>query len=215
MGSAQLWFDNWTELGALYFQVPAEFGIDEDIHNVNDLVENGMWNLEKIFQTLPEDLANHIVQNIRPPNECAELDTPFWMIEIRGHFSVNSAWDYRRRRDNPSLGYRMIWVKGLPFKISFFIWKVWKAKLPFDDFLRKIGYSMPSKCWCCADPKEESLVHLFFTSNAARSVWNYFLRRAGIALEGLSLQQAITKYWTAPVVPRLKPVLQALPACIV
>ncbi|XP_070004753.1 uncharacterized protein [Nicotiana sylvestris] len=109
----------------------------------------------------------------------------------------------------------MIWVKGLPFKISFFLWKLWKAKLPLDDFLRKLGYSMPSKYWCCANPKEESLLHLFFTSNAARSVWTYFLRRARIALDWLSLHQAITKCWTTPVVPRLKPVLQALPACIV
>nr|XP_009759526.1 PREDICTED: uncharacterized protein LOC104212044 [Nicotiana sylvestris] len=166
------------------WKLPVEFGIDEDIHNVNDLVENGMWNLEKIFQTLPEDLVNHIVQNIRPPNECAELDTPLWMLEIRGHFSVKSAWDYLRRRDNPRLTYKMIWVKGLPFNISFFLWKVWKAKLSLDDFL-------------------------------PRSVWNYFLRRAGIALQGLSLQQAITKCWTAPVVPKLKPIMQALPVCIV
>nr|XP_009761667.1 PREDICTED: uncharacterized protein LOC104213819 [Nicotiana sylvestris] len=201
MGSAQFWFDNWTEMGALYFQVPAEFGIDEDIHNINDLAENY--------------LANHIVQNIRPPTESSQLDTPFWMLETMGHFIVKSAWGYLRRRANPKLAYKIIWVKGLPFKISFFPWKVWKAKLPLDDFLRKIGYSMPSKYWCCGDPKEESLVHLFFTSNAARSVWRYFLRRSGIALDGLSLHQAITKCWTTPVVPRLKPVLQALSACIV
>ncbi|XP_070007918.1 uncharacterized protein [Nicotiana sylvestris] len=172
-------------------------------------------NVDKIFESLPEDLANHIVQNIRPPSESSQLDTPFWMLETRGHFTVKSAWDYLQRRDNPKLAYKMIWVKGLPFKISFFLWKVWKAKLPLDDFLRKIGYSLPSKCWCCADRKEESLVHLFYTSNAARSVWRYFLRRAGIGLDGLSLHQAITKCWIAPVVPRLKPVLQALPACIV
>nr|XP_009781571.1 PREDICTED: uncharacterized protein LOC104230453 [Nicotiana sylvestris] len=212
MGSALFWYDNWTEMGALYFQVLAEFGIDEDIHNVNDLAENGMWNADKMFESLPEDLAHHIVQNIRPPTESSQLDTPFWMLETRGHFTVKSAWDYLRRRANPRLAYKMIWVKGLPFKISFFLCK---AKLPFDDFLRKLGYSMPSECWCCVDPKEESLLHLFFTSNAGRSVWTYFLRRAGIALDGLSLHQAITKCWTAPVVPRLKPVLQALPACIV
>ncbi|XP_070015854.1 uncharacterized protein [Nicotiana sylvestris] len=170
MGSALFWFDNWTEMGALYFQVPAEFGIDEDIHNVNDMVENGMWNVDKMFESLPEELAHHIVQNIRPPTKSSQLDTPFWMLETRGHFTVKSAWDYVRRRANPRLAYKMIWVKGLPFKISFFLWK---------------------KCW------------------------TYFLRRAGIALDGLSLHQAITKCWTAPVVPRLKPVLQALPACIV
>ncbi|XP_070029656.1 uncharacterized protein [Nicotiana sylvestris] len=170
MGSALFWFDNWTEMGALYFQVPAEFGIDEDIHNVNDMVENGMWNVDKMFESLPENLAHHIVQNIRPPTESSQLDTPFWMLETRGHFTVKSVWDYVRRRANPRLACKMIWVKGLPFKISFFLWK---------------------KCW------------------------TYFLRRAGIALDGFSLHQAITKCWTTPVVPRLKPVLQALPACIV
>nr|XP_009757964.1 PREDICTED: uncharacterized protein LOC104210705 [Nicotiana sylvestris] len=141
-----------------------------------------------MFKSLPEDLAHHIVQNIRPATESSQLDTPFWMLETRGHFTVKSTWDYVRRRANPRLAYKMIWVKGLPFKISFFLWKVWKAKLPLDDFLRKLGYSMPSKCWCCADPKEESLLHLFFTSNAAKSVWTYFLRRARIALDGNNLK---------------------------
>ncbi|XP_075092291.1 uncharacterized protein LOC142172545 [Nicotiana tabacum] len=164
-----------TGIGRQGFLLTYLFGIDEDIHNVNDLVENGMWNVERIFEILPEDLAQHIVQNIRPSNECNELDTPFWMLETRGYFSV------------------------------------WKAKLPLDDFMRKLGYFMPSKFWCCAEPKEESLVHLFYTSNATRIVWSYFLRRAGIAVEELTLQQAITKCWTTPVIQRLKPIMQALP----
>nr|XP_016484349.1 PREDICTED: uncharacterized protein LOC107804913 [Nicotiana tabacum] len=162
-------------MGALYFQVPAEFGIDKDIHNVNDLVENGMWNVDKMFESLPEDLAHHIVQNIGPPTESSQLDTPFWMLETREHFTVKSAWDYLRRRANPRLAYKMIWVKGLPFKISFFLWKI------------QCSYK-------CLELLPEE---------------------AGIALEGLSLHQAITKCWTTAVVPRLKPVLQALPACIV
>ncbi|XP_070036967.1 uncharacterized protein [Nicotiana tomentosiformis] len=74
---------------------------------------------------------------------------------------------------------------------------------------------MPSRCWCCADPKEETLVHLFFTSKAALTVWKYFLTRAGIAMEGLSLHQAITKCWTAQLLPRIKPIMQALPSCVV
>lgn len=214
MGSAQFWFDNWTEMGALYFHMPAHFPIDENIQNVNEMVENGIWNSNKLSQTLIEDWVNHILQNIRPPTDCAELDTPVWMLETRGHFSVKTAWEYLRRRESPRIVYKMIWVKGLPFKISFFLWKVWKAKLPLDDFLRRIGFSIASKCWCCADPKEETLVHLFFLSNAATTVWRYFLPKAGIQLEGLSLHQAITKCWTTPVIPRLKSVLQALPACI-
>lgn len=100
-----------------------------------------------------------------------ELDIPYWMLQSRGNFSVKSAWDYLRRRNDPHLAYKMMWVKVLPFKIFFLMWKVWKAKLPLDDFLKRLGYCMPSRCWCCTEPQEESLTHLFFTSNVAELVW--------------------------------------------
>ncbi|XP_070029417.1 uncharacterized protein [Nicotiana sylvestris] len=109
----------------------------------------------------------------------------------------------------------MIWVKGLPFKIAFFMWKVWKAKLPLDDFLKRVGCCMSSKCWCCVQPDEESLQHLFFRSETAKTTWKYFLSRVVIAVEGLTLHQAITKCWTANVCLRLKLVMQALPSCVV
>ncbi|XP_075080127.1 uncharacterized protein LOC142165483 [Nicotiana tabacum] len=64
-------------------------------------------------------------------------------------------------------------------------------------------------------PDDESLQHLFFRSETAKTTWKYFLSRAGIAVEGLTLHQAITKCWTANVCLRLKPVMQALPSCVV
>ncbi|XP_019240114.1 PREDICTED: uncharacterized protein LOC109220105 [Nicotiana attenuata] len=215
MGSSLFWYDNWTGLGALYFLVPQDFGIDEGIQNVYELVENGAWNVDRVMELLPEDLASHIIEKISPPLVENDIDRPFWMLEPRGNFSVKTAWEYLRRREHPKRAYKMIWVRGLPFKISFFMWKVWKAKLPLDDFMRRLGYFMPSKCWCCAAPKEESLVHLFYTSKSAETVWRYFLPRAGISVQGLTLHQAITRCWTVPVVSRLKPVMQALPSCIV
>nr|XP_016495997.1 PREDICTED: uncharacterized protein LOC107815006 [Nicotiana tabacum] len=215
MGSSLFWFDNWTGLGALYFFVPSEFGIDESIHNVYDVLEDGDWNINRLMEILPEEYALRIVEKIIPPVLEDVIDVPYWMLEARGHFSVKSAWEYIRRRDEPRVAYKMIWVKGLPFKIAFFMWKVWKAKLPLDDYLRRLGYIMPSKCWCCAQPKEESLVHMFFTSIVATTVWKYFLSRGGMALSGLSMHQAITKCWTSQVIPQLKPIMQAFPSCIV
>uniref|UniRef100_A0A1S4DHZ1 Reverse transcriptase domain-containing protein n=1 Tax=Nicotiana tabacum TaxID=4097 RepID=A0A1S4DHZ1_TOBAC len=176
---------------------------------------DGEWDVDRLFELLPEDLAVHILEKIKPPSSQQVLDMPCWMLETRGYFSVKSAWDYTRIRDEPRIAYRMIWVKGLPFKIAFFMWKVWKAKLPLDDFLKKVGYCMPSKCWCCVQPDEESFRHLFFRSESAKTTWKYFLSRAVIAVEGLTLHKAITKCWTANVCLRLKPVMQALPSCVV
>nr|XP_016509454.1 PREDICTED: uncharacterized protein LOC107826922 [Nicotiana tabacum] len=215
MGSSLFWYENWTGLGALYFLVPQDFGIDENIHNVHDVTLDSEWDVDRLFQILPEDLAVHILEKIKPPSTMQVLERPFWMLETRGYFSVKSAWEYTRRRDEPRIAYRKIWVKGLPFKIAFFMWKVWKAKLPLDDFLKRVGYCMSSKCWCCVQPDEESLQHMFFRSETAKTTWKYFLSRAGINVEGLTLHQAITKCWTANVCLRLKLVMQAIPSCVV
>ncbi|XP_019248338.1 PREDICTED: uncharacterized protein LOC109227594 [Nicotiana attenuata] len=193
----------------------ANFGVDESIQNVFEVVQNGAWDIDKLLEVLPKDLAMHIVEKISPPVQANTLDSPYWMLEPKGNFTVKSAWEYLRRRADPKEAYKKIWVKGIPFKIGFFMWKVWRAKLPLDDFMKRLGYLMPSRCWCCVEPKEETLTHLFFTSNTAKIVWKYFLGRAGIAIEGLTMHQAITKCWTAQVLPRIKPVMQALPSCIV
>lgn len=107
-----------------------------------------------------------------------------------------------------------MWVKGLPFKILFFMWKVWKAKLPLDDYMKNMGYLMPSRCWCCAQPAEETLAHLFLSSVAVKKVWSYFLMNASINLEGMTMHQTIVKCWTLKVIPRLQPIIQALPVII-
>lgn len=207
IGSSLFWYDNWTGLEALYFIVSQDFGIDESIHNVYDVVEEGAWNVDRLLEILPEEYALHIVEKLKPPPMHDVLDVPYWMLETQGYFSVKTPWDYLRRRDKTRIAYKMIWVKGLPFKISFFMWKVWKAKLPLDDFMRRLGYFMPSKCWCCAQPKEETLHYLFFTSVTASIVWKYFLSRVGISMEGLTMHQAITICWTAKVCPKLKPII--------
>lgn len=74
---------------------------------------------------------------------------------------------------------------------------------------------MASRCWCWVNPKKETFHHFFFRSYATNKIWSYFLSSAGIAMDGLSLHQAIIKCWTAKVVARLQLILQALPSIIV
>nr|XP_009786618.1 PREDICTED: uncharacterized protein LOC104234707 [Nicotiana sylvestris] len=110
MGSSLFWYENWTGLGALYFLVPHDFGIDENIHNVHDVTLDGEWDVDRLFEILPEDLAVHILEKIKPPSTMQVLDRPFWMLETRGYFSIKSAWEYTRRRDEPRIAYRKIWA---------------------------------------------------------------------------------------------------------
>ena len=81
---------------------------------------------------------------------------------------------------------RALW---LPIKISFFSWRVWHCKLPLDDILTRLGYTMPSRSWCCNRPTVETMQYLFLKSQCADKVWQYFSLGAGLT-HGVSLQQA-------------------------
>ncbi|XP_060170694.1 uncharacterized protein LOC132601635 [Lycium barbarum] len=86
-GNSYFWMDNWTGLGALYHIIPVEFEWDPTVILVKDVAEEGQWNEGLIRELLPEDLANHIVENISPPVEHNEVDKAFWKLESRGKFS--------------------------------------------------------------------------------------------------------------------------------
>ncbi|XP_075080304.1 uncharacterized protein LOC142165824 [Nicotiana tabacum] len=184
-GSSLFWFENWTGLGALYFLVPQDFGIDETVHNVHDVTLDGEWDVDRLFEMLPQDISVHILEKVKPPSPQQVLDMPCWMLETRGYFSVKSAWDYTRRRDEPRTAYRMIWATACHQNVG-------------------VMYS-----------QTRNLFTTVFRSETAKTTWKYFLSRAGIAVEELTLHQVITKCWTANVCLRLKPGMQALPSCVV
>lgn len=119
MGSSQFWYDNWTGLGELYFIVTQDFGIDESINNVMNVVEEGGWNVNKLLESLPEEYVSHIVENIKPHVVNDKLDIPYWMLEPRGHFSLKSAWEYLRRSDEPREAYKKICVKRIAIQNLF------------------------------------------------------------------------------------------------
>ncbi|XP_070003073.1 uncharacterized protein [Nicotiana sylvestris] len=184
-GSSLFWFENWTGLGELYFLVPQDFGIDETLQNVHDVTLDGEWDVDRLFEMLPQDISVHILEKVKPPSPQQVLDMPCWMLETRGYFSVKSAWDYTRRRDEPRTAYRMIWATACHQNVG-------------------VMYS-----------QTRNLFTTVFRSETAKTTWKYFLSRAGIAVEELTLHQVITKCWTANVCLRLKPGMQALPSCVV
>lgn len=77
MGSSLFWFENLTRLGALYFSTPPDLFCDELVQNINEVVLEDGWDVNKIREWLPEDFANHILENIKPPVACNVLDQPF------------------------------------------------------------------------------------------------------------------------------------------
>ncbi|XP_055823945.1 uncharacterized protein LOC129892399 [Solanum dulcamara] len=212
-GDSLFWFDNWTGLGALYYVNPGNT-YDARIHNVKEMVVQGRWNKKKLMEVLSKDIIDHITQNVTIPKEERDLDRPWWILDTSGEFTIKSTWDFVWLREPQLDIYRFMWIKGLPFKISFFLWRCWKCKIPTDDVLKKINFNLRSKCWCCINPSEDTMHHLFLASNTAKRTWSFFCKAAGISMEGVQLQQLIVNWWKAPVTNRLKQVYAAVPSII-
>ncbi|XP_060190609.1 uncharacterized protein LOC132619859 [Lycium barbarum] len=64
IGSSNIWFDNWTKLGALSYVVPQSWQINEHAEDVSELMTDGGWNVNKLMQLFPEDIVQHILQEI-------------------------------------------------------------------------------------------------------------------------------------------------------
>nr|XP_009787486.1 PREDICTED: uncharacterized protein LOC104235426 [Nicotiana sylvestris] len=97
-----------------------------------------------------------------------------------GMLTFSSAWQILRHRDLTNPEYELLWTKGLSFKISFFLWRLQKGKIPTDDLWRRNGYLTVSKYWCCLPPQEETFQYIFLTSSTASRVWKMFLQAADI-----------------------------------
>lgn len=48
-------------------------------------------------------------------------DKPWWTRTSSGKFNVRSAWELLRAKEESNEDLKNIWVKGLPFKISFWV----------------------------------------------------------------------------------------------
>ncbi|XP_070046722.1 uncharacterized protein [Nicotiana tomentosiformis] len=110
-----------------------DYWSDESIRYVDEGMENGVWNEVLLIELLPNEHADHVLENITPPSHHSMKDKPWLQLETKGQFTVKCAWRYIRRRRDESKLYKLFWVKGLPFKINIFMWRFWKAKLPLDD----------------------------------------------------------------------------------
>ncbi|XP_070050658.1 uncharacterized protein [Nicotiana tomentosiformis] len=132
-GSTNVWYENWTRLGSLYHVVPTDFNINEDLQEVVALRDEDTWNDKILIQNFPEDIADYIKHEIYFDKSAETWDTPKWMPTALGKFTLSSAWQLLKHSHRPNHEYKHLWTKGLPFKISFFLWRLWKGKVPIDD----------------------------------------------------------------------------------
>ncbi|XP_049396567.1 uncharacterized protein LOC125860610 [Solanum stenotomum] len=120
-GNSSFWFDNWTRQGALYY-TERNLAQEEELE-VKDFIING---IPKTSETV--------------------IDKAWWSGNSTGLFTVKSAYHRVRGRKAEEEWRRYMWIKGMPIKISFFLWRVWRRKIATDDNLMKMKIPVVSKC---------------------------------------------------------------------
>ncbi|KAH0734680.1 hypothetical protein KY285_010387 [Solanum tuberosum] len=155
-------------------------------------------------------MTDYIMENISPPNTHFGNDVAWWMANAHGMFTVKSAWEIVRSKQEPRRDFEVLWNKGLSFKINFFLWRVWKRKVATDDNLKKMRINIASRCWYCDRKKEETMTHLFLTAPIDNRLWRYFALFVGINIEGMHLQQLIISWWKEKATPKLQSIYRAI-----
>ncbi|KAH0761002.1 hypothetical protein KY290_017075 [Solanum tuberosum] len=159
-------------------------------------------------------MVQHITTIIRA-NICEDSTDKAWGIgDEKGIFIVKSAFQNTRSRREENEWNKYMWVKGLPWKIGFFFWRVWRRRIATDDNLKRIKIHVASKCYYCNKGELETMSHLFLTAPIAQKLWKQFATCVGININGLSLQQLIYRWWEHKISNKLGQILKAVPTII-
>ncbi|XP_059283713.1 uncharacterized protein LOC132037237 [Lycium ferocissimum] len=184
-----------SKLGAFHELLPHQEQNNEIGDDLEDLMDSSHWNYAKM-----QDISN-------------EIDNQWWIHTSSGKFTVKSAWERLRQRKQRSQVYKNFWLKGLPYKISMFLWRVWFWKLPINEVLQKMRINIVSRCWSCHVQKE-IMDHVFITRPFARRIWSYFPTAAGIMGPFIQIKQTVLLWWSFNPLARLKALYQAIPALV-
>ncbi|XP_075499181.1 uncharacterized protein LOC142537558 [Primulina tabacum] len=166
VGDVAFWGDIWCGDVPLSSQVllRGDRGV-----RVSHFLSDGAWDFDLLCSVVPPSVAETITLI---PIASGEHDSAIWVHSSDGVFSLKSAWELVRLRDQVSDIFTPCWGSWLRPTMSFFLWRFWHQWLPVDDVLQRRGFELASKCQCCEMP--ETFTHIFIDSPLARSVWHYF-----------------------------------------
>ncbi|KAH0633247.1 hypothetical protein KY284_036033 [Solanum tuberosum] len=159
-------------------------------------------------------MVQHVLTNIRPNVSEVCIDKAWWRGNTNGTFTVKSAFHMVRCKKAEEEWRKFMWVKGLPIKISFFLWRVWRRIIATDDNLKRRRMQVVSKYYCCETGEMETMSHLLLTAPVAQKLWKQFASCACVIISELTLQQLIFKWSEHSASSKLEHILKAIPAII-
>ncbi|XP_015161594.1 uncharacterized protein [Solanum tuberosum] len=159
---------------------------------------------------LPEYVVEHIRINFLYVQLGEEADKPCWTKSSRGNFRVKSAWELLRQKADMNEDLNLLWIKGLPFKLSYLAWRIWNGKVPVASLMHSWNPTISQDCMCCSIPVEETIEHLFLKSEVAFRIWDHYSRVAGLLGPMINLKQTLRRWWSSNSSYRIQVVFQVV-----
>lgn len=107
-----------------------------------------------------------------------------------------------------------MWIKGLPFKIEFFLWRVWRRRILTVDNLMCMRVQVVCKCYCCEEKEKKTMSQLLLKAPIAQKLWKQFASCVGINVNGVNLKQLVQRWWEHKMPTKLDAILKVVPAMI-
>ncbi|XP_070046502.1 uncharacterized protein [Nicotiana tomentosiformis] len=190
-GNSIFWWDNWTCKGPLANLTPGTYKNPKIL--VREFIQNGEWNINKLQDILPSSIVQHI-KKIEIGNYSLP-DKIYWDLSLNGRYSNKTTTQLIRKSKPKEYLLCKVWHSSIPFKISFLTWTLWYRKLPFDDVIVNFGRQIVSRCNCCANPKNETIQHVFMEGEATSYIWKLIGSPLGIIHHQRTVRYTINKWW--------------------
>ncbi|KAI3463725.1 hypothetical protein Pfo_020388 [Paulownia fortunei] len=136
---------------------------------VRSFIFNGCWDAGKLRDICPENIAAQIELI---PIVKGYGDSLIWTETSHRKFTLTLAWNLVRETQNQCGIFEQFWVQAINPTISIFLWRLMHKWLPIDEKMRKKGFELASRCYCCRN--EEIFHHVFIGGPIARRVWKLF-----------------------------------------
>lgn len=172
------------------------------------------WNVTLLREYVSSNMANFIINEVRLGGT-EEINRPWWIIASDGMFLVKITFELLRKKRGKVDWARRIWLKGLPYKISFILWRLFKRRVPTNNVLKLIGNPIASRYICCNMGVEETTYHLFLTTSIVQKLRRYFVTCAGIKADGRNILNTLGQWLDHTAELRVNGIFNAIPAIII
>ena len=116
--------------------------------------------------------------------QVSSSDRWIWLPDQSGGYTVRGVYDLLTSQEQPLLqqNLELIWHKQVPLKVSIFVWRMLRDRLPTKENLANLGI-ISMKAWLCRAGcgQVEDLNHLFISCPYFGALWPLVWAWLGVA----------------------------------